>query len=171
MREKSKKTNKRSHFNLFFLIFVISLYLVLYIFFPGKIQNSLKTSAILFIHIFGAIAFVFLFMIIMDYLADPKSILRYVGRGSGARGCLLAVSSGILSHGPVYIWYPLLKDLREKGMEEGLIAVFLYNRAVKIPLLPLMIYYFRLPFVIVLLFYMIVASIIEGKIINMVERY
>ena len=60
-----------------------------------------------------------------------------------------------------------LKQLQEQGMRTGLIAVFLYNRAIKIPLLPLMVYYFGLKFVIVLLFYMIIASLVEGKIIEM----
>jgi len=55
-------------------------------------------------------------------------------------------------------------------MRDGLIAVFLYNRAVKIPLLPLMIYYFGAVFAVALTFYTVLASVIEGKIIEMVEH-
>ena len=44
--------------------------------------------------------------------------------------------------GPIYSWFPLLKELREKGADVSLIAVFLGNRAVKPFLLPVMISYF-----------------------------
>ena len=103
---------------------------------------------------------------VMNYFLDPKTIKKYVGKGSGVKGWVFAISTGILSHGPIYVWYPLLKDLRNQGMRSGLIAVFLYNRAIKIPLLPLFIYYFGAVFVAVLLIYMVIASIIEGKIIE-----
>jgi len=76
---------------------------------------------------------------------------------------------GILSHGPIYVWYPLLKDLKEHGMRTGLVTVFLYNRAIKIPLLPIMIFYFGISFVIILSIYMIIASIFQGKIIEILE--
>lgn len=75
-----------------------------------------------------------------------------------------------LSHGPIYLWYPLLKELRNQGMRSGLVAVFLYNRAIKIPLLPLMVYYFGAIFVVVLLIYMIIASMVEGEIIEMIVK-
>ncbi len=107
---------------------------------------------------------------ITNYFTDPRTVSKYVGKGSGIKGWLLAVFAGMLSHGPIYAWYPLLRDLRNQGMKSGLIAVFLYNRAIKIPLLPLMVYYFRIPFVVILTSYMIVASIIQGQIIQKIDR-
>jgi uncharacterized membrane protein YraQ (UPF0718 family) len=64
------------------------------------------------------------------------------------------------------MWYPLLADLKEKGLSHGLIACFLYNRAIKIPLLPLLIFYFNWQFVIVLTIVMIGASLIQGIFVN-----
>ena len=93
-----------------------------------------------------------------------------MGGESGIKGWVLAISMGILSHGPIYVWYPLLKDLRDHGMRSGLIAVFLYNRAIKIPLLPVMIFYFGIGFVIILSIYMMIASVVEGKIINLAKH-
>jgi uncharacterized membrane protein YraQ (UPF0718 family) len=100
---------------------------------------------------------------------NPKTVSKYVGKRSGIKGWFLAISTGILSHGPIYVWYPLLKDLRDKGMRNGLIAAFLYIRAIKIPLLPLMVYYFGLLFMVVLLPYIVIASLVEGKIIELIE--
>ena len=101
---------------------------------------------------------------------NPKTVSKYVGKGSGIKGWFLAISTGILSHGPIYVWYPLLKDLRDRGMRSGLIAAFLYCRAIniKIPLLPLMVYYFGVLFVVVLLPYIVIASIVEGEIIEII---
>ena len=97
-------------------------------------------------------------------------MLKYLGKESGVKGWLLAITMGIVSHGPIYTWYPLLKELRNHGMRTGLLAVFLYNRAVKIPLLPIMIYYFGVVFVVVLTVYMIIASVIEGKLIETIDH-
>ncbi len=92
-----------------------------------------------------------------------------MGKESGIKGWVFAIFTGILSHGPVYVWFPLLKDLRKQGMRTGLVAVFLYNRAIKIPLLPVMIFYFGIEFTIILLIWMVVASVIEGKVIEITE--
>ena len=54
-------------------------------------------------------------------------------------------------------------------MKIGLITTFLYSRAVKIPLLPLMVHYFGIPFVVILTTSMIIGSIAEGQIVEMIE--
>ena len=64
------------------------------------------------------------------------------------------------------MWYPLLADLRNKGLSYGLIACFLYNRAIKIPLIPLAIIYFSWQYIVILLVVMIFASIIQGILLN-----
>ncbi len=55
-------------------------------------------------------------------------------------------------------------------MRSGLIAAFLYSRAIniKIPLLPLMVYYFGALFVVVLLPYIVIASLVVGEIIELI---
>ena len=163
------KKKREIYAGLCFLASVIFLYLLLFLFEPEKTQKAFITTGNLLIRIIPILIVVIFFMVIMDYFVSPKKVLKYVGKGSGIKGWFLAVSTGILSHGPVYIWFPLLAELRSQGMRNGLVAAFLYNRSVKIPLLPVMIYYFGITFVIVLLSYMIVASIAEGKIIEMIE--
>jgi len=56
-------------------------------------------------------------------------------------------------------------------MKSGLVAVFLYNRAIKIPLLPFMVHYFKMPFVIILTGYIIAASIVQGHIMQKIDRW
>ncbi len=102
----------------------------------------------------------------INYFFRPRRITKYVGEGSGWKGWLIAGGAGILSHGPIYVWFPLLRELREKGMRDGLVAAFLYNRAVKLPLFPMLIYYFGLLFALLLLAFTVVASVIEGMLIE-----
>jgi len=106
---------------------------------------------------------------VMNYFVNPKTVSKYVGKGSGIRGWVLALLTGILSHGPIYAWYPLLRDLRDQGMKTGLVVVFLYARAIKILLLPLMVYYFGTAFVAILTGYMIIAALVQGCIFQSIE--
>jgi len=165
-----KKKGEGYYYGLYFLGAVIGLYIVLYLLEPDSIQKALKASGNVLIQIVPVLFLILILMGVVNYCVKPKTVSKYVGEGSGIKGWFLAVSTGMLSHGPIYIWYPLLKDLRDQGMRSGLVAVFLYNRAIKIPLLPLMVYYFGTVFVVLLLIYMIIASIVEGKVIEMIER-
>ena len=162
------KGKKKIPYGIYFLVFVILLYFVLFFFKPEGIQKALMASGNLLIRIIPILLLVLLFMGLMNYFVHPKTVSKYFGKGSGIKGWILAISMGILSHGPIYVWYPLLRELREYGMRTSLVAAFLYNRAIKIPLLPLMIYYFGGIYVAVLLIFMIIASIVEGKIIEVI---
>ncbi|HUU28461.1 MAG TPA: permease [archaeon] len=168
--KENKKAKKEKPYGLVFLILVILTYLIILPFKPEGIHKSIVESGNLLIRIIPIILLVIFFMGIINYYVKPKTVSKYVGQGSGIKGWLLAVSTGILSHGPIYAWYPLLSDLRKQGMRSGLVAAFLYNRAIKIPLLPLMIYYFGMPLVVVLLVYMLIASVIEGLLIDVFEQ-
>jgi len=165
-----ERRKRRKYYGLYFLASVVALYLILFLLEPAKTQESLEASGGLAVKVAPVLLLILLLMGIMNYFVKPKTVSKYVGQGSGLKGWLFAMSAGILSHGPIYVWYPLLKELRTQGMRSGLVAVFLYNRAIKIPLLPLMIYYFGVPFVAVLLFYMVLASFVQGKIVEMTER-
>jgi uncharacterized membrane protein YraQ (UPF0718 family) len=167
--DKTKQRNKNLDYGLSFLGIVIILYLVLSFFNPEKIYRSIHASLDIFIQILPILVLVIFMMVVGNYFLKPKMVSKYLGGESGVKGWFLAISMGILSHGPIYVWYPLLKDLQEHGMRTGLVAVFLYNRAIKIPLLPVMIFYFGIGFVFILSLYMIIASVIEGKIIETIE--
>ena len=157
------------HYDFYFFVAVIFLYFLLFFFDPESIYNALKVSGNIFIQIIPVLFIVILFMAFINYFLHPKTVAKYVGKGSGIKGWFLAISTGILSHGPIYVWYPLLKELRDQGMRSGLIAAFLYSRAIKIPLLPLMVYYFGALFVVVLLPYIVIASLVEGEIVEIIE--
>jgi len=170
IENKNNQSKKGKQYNICFLGVVALLYLLLFIFYPDKIEKSLIITGRLLVQLVPIFLLIIFFMGTINYFVNFKKIKRYVGKKSGLKGWLIATTAGILSHGSIYMWYPFLKDLHERGMRSGLVAVFLYYRAIKIPLLPIMIYYFGIKFVILLSIYMVIASIIEGKIIEIIEK-
>ena len=149
-----------------FLIAVILLYLATAFFDTQAAWRGLIIFSKLFVKILPTLAIVFGLLFLSNLLIDTKTVVRHLGKGATKGTWLIAVIGGIISAGPIYLWYPLLSDLKDKGMRMSLIAVFLYNRAVKIPLLPVMIYYFGVRMVAILTVYMIIFSILNGLIVE-----
>lgn len=116
-----------------------------------------------------ALVIVFVLLLAADLLFDPKWVKRNLGREAGIKAWLLAAVGGVLASGPVYAWYALLGELRGKGMRPSLAAVFLCSRAIKLPLLPLMIHYFGTTYTLVLCFYLLGFSIMNGVLMARLE--
>jgi len=105
---------------------------------------------------------VFVLMILLNLFLKPAQIARFLGKGAGTKSILLSAAAGIISTGPIYAWYPLLRDLKGKGAGNSPIAIFLYNRAVKPFLLPVMIAYFGWVYVVILTILTVLGSIAIG---------
>ena len=72
------------------------------------------------------------------------------------------LAAGMLSTGPAYAWYGLLADLRTRGMRSALLAVLLYARAIKLPLLPLLAHYFGFAYMLVLSLFIALFALLNG---------
>jgi len=161
-----KKIFSKIDSGLKFLILVALLYLIFAIFNFELCVQAFNNFLEIFKKVIPIILTVFILIFFSNLLINPKKISKYLGHGSGISGFILSIIFGILSAGPIYMWYPLLADFKEKGMRDSLIATFLYNRAIKIPLIPIMIYYFGLKLVIILSLYMIIFSVINGILVE-----
>jgi len=159
------KQKKKNYSNWIFLSAMIFAYIALL--FYNK--NIFYASLNMFYHILIKIAPIFLFVFFLtwatNYFLTPQFASKYL-RKKGKIKWFFAIITGIISTGPIYLWYPLLKQLHTKGLNHGLIACFIYNRAIKLPLLPVAILYFSWPYILILCLIIIAASIIQGKIIN-----
>ena len=149
----------------YFLLVMILIYLFL-LFFKS---DSFVSASLFFLDILKKIIpillAVFVLMSLINYFFTPKIISKYFKK-KGIKKWFFVIVGGILSTGAIYVWYPLLADLKNKGLSYGLIACFLYNRAIKIPMIPLMIFYFSLKYVVILCFVMIFMSVVQGIIID-----
>ena len=160
---------KVKHFRLggwVFLLLVLVTYGLLSLARPEATTQALTFFMRVMQQVFPVLGLVFALLFIANLILEPEWIKRYLGKGSGIKGWLAAVSGGILSIGPIYAWYTVLSDLQAKGMRTGLIATFLYSRAVKLPLLPLMIHYFGLAYTLVLCLYLVIFAVINGILVE-----
>lgn len=145
-----------------FLLLVVVAYVILGIIDPEAAVDALSVLGRLILGIVPVLALVFAIMFLTNLFFESRGVVKFLSKGSGLKGWGFAISGGIISSGPIYMWYPLLGDLKERGMKDSLIAAFLYNRAIKIPLVPMMVYYFGWPFTITLSLYMILSSVANG---------
>ncbi len=153
-----------------FLFSIFALYFVLFFINKTLFWQVFKY----FLKLMKEVSWIFLFIVFLMFLSNlflgGKKILHFFQNAKGVKMWIFAIVGGILSSGPIYMWYPILLDLREKGLKDSLIVVFLYNRAIKIPLIPMMLYYFSLKFIIVLTIYMIIFSIINGFVMEKILK-
>ncbi|MCX5910196.1 MAG: permease, partial [Deltaproteobacteria bacterium] len=126
-----RRAIKKVGFGGAFLCLVVAAYMGLAILDYDRLGNALSASGRLTLRIAPILLLVFVVMFLTNLFFEGNRIVNFLGRGSGFRGWMVAIGGGILSSGPIYMWYPLLSDLKEKGMEDALIAAFLYNRAIK----------------------------------------
>ncbi len=152
------------NFAFFFVVLLGSL--VVYFVNPALTGEAFSVFFSLLVKVLPILLFVFALIFIFDLFIKPKAVVKYLGTEKGFTGWLVSIAGGIISMGAIYMWYPLLAELREKGMKDSLIVAFLYNRAIKIPLLPFLIHYFGLIFTIVITAYMIIFSVINGFVVD-----
>lgn len=162
----SKQGKGGKNFSQLFLALVAVLYLILLILQPQQALTALTFTKNIALRILPVFSLVILIMFAVDYLLSPAKVAQWVGDSSGVKGYLIAIAAGILSHGAIFVWYSLLQEMKDKGMRSGLIAVFLYNRAIKLTLLPLLIFYLGFEYALVLSFYMVLASLLQGALIE-----
>lgn len=149
-----------------FLIFVIICYVILLVVDNSNALLALQESANIIKKIAPILVLIIILTALINYFVKPKQIMRHFGKDSGAKGVFYAILGGIFSHGPMYAWYGMLEDMRSHGLKDSLIATFLYSRAIKLPLLPFMIDLFGWLFTIVMITYILIASILQGIIIS-----
>ncbi len=146
----------------YLLVAVLVLYGIFFLVNSGGALSALQKSSTILTKILPIFVVVILFTATLNYFIKPKQIAKHLGQKSGMKGWFWALAAGVISHGPMYAWYPLLDDLRSHGMKDEYIVVFFASRAIKIPLLPIMIDYFGLTFTIVISLYMLFGALIQG---------
>jgi len=154
----------------YLFLVVLILYGVLFFVSSQSALLAMQKSVGIMMKIIPVFVVVILFTALLNYFLQSRQIAKHLGRESGCRGWLWALAAGVISHGPMYAWYPLLEDLRKHGMRDGLIVVFFASRTIKIPLLPMMIDYFGLIFTLVLSFYILIGALIQGWVFEVMEQ-
>ena len=146
---------------------VLAVYLLVWIQSPDKALSALRAGLSLGRHILPSLGLVFVLMVALNLFFKPLRLTGMARKGSPFARMVFAAGAGILSSGPIFAWYPILKDLREKGVAQVLLAVFLINRAVKPFLLPIMVAMFGWPYVFGLLILTVAGSFALGWTVSL----
>ena len=170
MSEQNDKKRVFKFRGLKFLAFVAIIYLITAIFSIDKFIKSLLFTIDTLAEVIPILVIVVFIMALINLFFNPKGLAKHLGEDGGVKGWLLALGLGILSHGPMYAWYPVLEELKKHGLRDGYIAAFFYTRAIKIPLIPMMIHYFGWAFTIFLSLYIIPAAWLQGWLIEKLEK-
>ena len=165
-----KTTKKSNNSSWYFLGAVGLIYFVVYVVNPAQAFSALAFLYTLALKLIPVFAFVYIFMVVVDLVLTPARIVKYIGEEAGIKKWIFIIIGGILSTGPIYMWYPLLADLQKKGVSDGLLATFLYNRGIKLQYLPLLVVYFSWPFIVLMTLFMIVGSVVQGVFINWANK-
>jgi len=153
-----------------FLIIVLIAYVVLLLADTSNTLSALQKVGSILLSLLPLFLLIITLTALINYFFKPKQIIKHFGTDSGIKGVFYALAGGIISHGPMYAWYGMLQDMRSQGLKDGLIAVFMYARAVKLPLLPFMIDLFGLLFTIIMTLYILIAAVVQGKVIDAVMK-
>jgi uncharacterized membrane protein YraQ (UPF0718 family) len=167
MENKNGKSKKLTG-GMKLLFIVLALYFIVGIFNLQLAKEAAFSFFYMLLKIIPILFIVFIVMIGADIYFTKEKTGRFVGNESGIKGWIYAIISGILISGPPYILYPLLGNLKKRGMKNSLLAALLYNRNIKIPFIPVMIYYFSLKFTIVISVYIIIFSIFNGILVSVI---
>ncbi len=162
MKQPPKK--RTGYFSRLFLLATAAVYVVLAFTLPDKATEALYKSLDILKQVIPILVVVLFLTALLNTVVQPKGIAKYLGKESGIKGWVIALTGGLLSHGPSYIWYPILSDIRQNGAKNGLMVAFFYAKAVKLPWLPMMITYFGLSFTLILTLYILLAALIQGLI-------
>ena len=150
-------------------IFILSLlifYLITFFVRPKIFSTAINFSIETSLKVLPIMLLVFLLVFLSNFFITSSKIKKHFGEEAGIKGWLLSIFGGIISSGPVYMWYPLLADLKEKGMKNSFIVAFIYARAIKIQILPLMLFYFGFKFTIIFNILILIFSPINGFVVE-----
>ena len=150
-----------------FLLAVLMLHLGVRIIAPTYSTESLDYFVKVLYQLLPAFGLMLLLLWLFNLFAKPQQVSHYLGLHSGLKGWIFATTGGIISMGSMYLWYPLLQELKAKGMRTSLLASFLYSRAIKIPMLPFMVHYFGVLYTVLFVFNIVLFSVASGL---MMER-
>lgn len=157
--------NKKIPLRALFFIGAVIIYFGIYFLNNEIFFKSLKFFLNSITKIIPALLFVFILMTLLNYFIPPQKVLDF-SRKKGIKKWILMSFAGVFSTGPPFLWFPILRDLKKQGLTNGLITTYLYNRAVVISFIPLLIYYFSLKYTIALYIAITASALIQGLIIN-----
>jgi len=169
MKKSDKQNQKKQFQGTKLMLVVILLYIVLFFINKSKTLDSLVHFGKNTLSIIPIFLFVIVLTAIINYYFPKEKIAKLLQGKSNFATYSISLIAGIVSHGPVFAWFPLLKDLKDKGVKEGGLVTFFYGRGVKLTLLPVMINYFGFLYTMIFIAYIAVFAVVQGIIFENIK--
>ena len=126
---------KRIKWDLVALALSVVVFAVLSLVFQDKGEKALKISWEYFKEMIFILPAVMILMGLFAVWVERDVVVKYLGKGSGMWGLMLAILLGTLPTGPLYVAFPLAAMLLKKGARVANVMVFLSAWAcIKLPL-------------------------------------
>ncbi|MCK5348825.1 MAG: hypothetical protein KAJ25_05515 [Desulfobacula sp.] len=146
---------------------VVLLYGLGLVFAPENTYKALSISSSMFKQLALPICLAIIVMVLFNRFLSPATITNFLGKNAGIKGVALSSLAGILSMGPVYAWYPLLKTFTDKGASKFYVANFIGSRSIKPFLLPVLVAYWGWRFALLFIIMSLAGSLIVAFIVSM----
>lgn len=151
----------------YFLGIMMVLYSILFFVNRDIFQNSILFFHSILLKIVPVFIFVFAMMVLVNRYITHDFVFKHI-QANKWKSWLYVVLGGILASGPAYLWYPFLETLRSKGVHNGMLACFIYNRSIILPFFPVLVFYFGWRYSITLTLTLILASFVQAFFIEKV---
>ena len=147
---------------------VVGLYGLGIVLAPESTDRALHMSGSMFWQLAWPVCLALIMMVVLNRFLSPAVVTRFLGQSAGIKGVFLSALAGILSMGPVYAWYPLLKSLKDKGASQFHIANFICNRSIKPVLLPVLVIYLGGYFTALFVLVSLAGALIVAGIVSLI---
>lgn len=118
-----------------FLI-ILAVNLVLGLIFPTFGRSSFERTKSNLLEMLSVIPPIFVLLGLLDVWVEKETMMKFLGKGSGLKGVLIAFILGSAAAGPLYVAFPVAATMLKK--QAGLFYVFIFIGAwstTKIPML------------------------------------
>jgi len=120
----------------FFLFLVFIAYITLFVFYPSVGTASLSNSVYYIKEMISIMPVIFVLTALLDTWVPKDKIIKYLGKGSKAKGAILSLVLGSISAGPIYAAFPLCVMLHKKGASiRNLVIILSAWAVIKVPML------------------------------------
>lgn len=154
---------------LMMLTSVLLVYGALYLVDSTKTAGALGYALGIMWDILPILGIIYVFMVAFNFIPE-KRLKASIQKTQGLTQYLILSLLGMISHGPIYAWYPLLSDLRKRGLTQGSVATYLFSKGIKLTMIPITAYYFGLPFTLVFSLTLFILSFVQGILVDLLMR-
>jgi len=164
------KIKDRIWWNNVFLLFIVFVFLFILLFDIDSWKLIFNKFIKIFFNILPDLLLIYFLIFLLDMFLFNKKFIVFLEHWSYLKKIILSCFLWILSTWPIYMRYWFLKNMLDKWLTLWHISTFSYSRAIKIPLLPMMLIYFWLTFTILFNVVLFVLSFLNCILVDKIMK-